>query len=764
MNNLLQLGGLILPAVCMILCIWMLMQRHSVGISFGCSLLIIYSWAFLGTVGLSLLGMLAAPATWIWWSVLFLLLILSFALIRKTTRKTTFIGFIRWPQNLDSVEWLSLLALTSSLGGALLMGLFSAPNNGDVLIYHLPRQLIWISEGSVFLSSAPYEHMQKMPPLTEWIGVQLYLLTGTDRFHFLIQWFAFAGCLVALAAIVTSLGGFRKQALLAAAFFALLPSAFFQASNSKNDLVLTAFLLGIFWLALSAWKNQHFSILKIMGCAYLAGLAVLAKGTAFAYLPFAAIAVGAVILQTWQPIMIIRIVFGLAVFLGTISLHYLNNFSKILSAESGSASQHANANPGIATGASVFLRNVSLQFALPIGSWNQFVQKSTESLALKTGVPTDDPDSTFHGAPFDVSYKPYMEDRATGFFHFAIPLVILFGGFAWMGTSTFQNAAIISALVFLFSVFLFSVLFRYQLWHSRLMIPAAALAAPGAGIFLGSIRWQRVSLIVVVLMGLWLVPSYASWSRPLVGRLNVFNMPEDVAIGRAGSGAIFLPLFGKTMADAGVKTVWLDLQNGVVHSALRYLPLSTKYGYPQLESTPADNGLYDTLLTNLPPEKWSPQTQQIVASMEFVASMEGWCLFLKPELAKIARSSPHLPRISGVEVISGLGEWQGPYPEWNIDRFALLDRDGATIKFSKLPNQKQPSSLRIGKSSGWGLEVLVGSRVLQEMSPDQTTLDLKLEGVEILNPPTLRLIPKGTPVDESSLRIHAIQLLPEPAR
>jgi hypothetical protein len=215
-----------------------------------------------------------------------------------------------------------------------------------------------------------------------------------------------------------------------------------------------------------------------------------------------------------------------------------------------------------------------------------------------------------------------------------------------------------------------------------LLIPAVALAAPGVWIFLGSVRWRPVSNVLILLMVAWLAPSLSSWARPLVGKLTVFQMDEDAAVSRAGSGASFLPSYGKAMSNARITNVGLDLQNGVVHAAIRFLPLSTNYDFPATASY-ADYGA-EGLLSNLPIQQLSENTKIKASKMERVASMEGWNLWLRPENTLRAESKViDLPNLWGVEEVEGLGDWQGPYPQFNAGVFARLNSGSAVFRTTK---------------------------------------------------------------------------------
>ena len=91
---------------------------------------------------------------------------------------------------------------------------------------------------------------------------------------------------------------------------------------------------------------------------------------------------------------------------------------------------------------------------------------------------------------------------------------------------------------------------------------------------------------------------------------------------------------------------------------------------------------------------------------------------MKPDLARGAFSTVHLPSVSGLEVIDGLGEWQGPYPQWNIDRFSIMHPDRVLLQ---IPDSSQSKELYVRKSLGWELSVLSGERERYRMDKDETS-------------------------------------------
>jgi hypothetical protein len=118
------------------------------------------------------------------------------------------------------------LFVASLLACAFVMGAAYAPNNADSLVYHLPRQVVWVSLGSVFVDPMPTGHMGAMPPLAEILQLQLLLLGESERWAFLIQFWSLCVSLTLIGLIVRDCGGTSTAGWYACAFFMTVPAVF----------------------------------------------------------------------------------------------------------------------------------------------------------------------------------------------------------------------------------------------------------------------------------------------------------------------------------------------------------------------------------------------------------------------------------------------------------------------------------------------------------------------------------------------------------
>lgn len=193
---------------------------------------------------------------------------------------------VKWPRPCTAGEW-SLVGLGAGLLGlTLLRALLAAPATMDVLSYHLPRQLMWLQQGSLAPFVTVNDRQNMMPPLAEVLGLQFLGLTGDDRWVNLPQWLAYAGVAIGLATLTRRLGASRGAALLAAVLGLLLPMAYHEASNAKNDL-LAAFWLLVGAVQLVRWREPGFAPTRT-DALWLAGpfaLAWLTKSTAMLFAP-----------------------------------------------------------------------------------------------------------------------------------------------------------------------------------------------------------------------------------------------------------------------------------------------------------------------------------------------------------------------------------------------------------------------------------------------------------------------------------------------
>ena len=129
---------------------------------------------------------------------------------------------------------------------------------------------------SVDFFPTPYLNQIMLQPMTEYVMLHTYLLTGSDRLINLIACAAFAACVIGVSSIAAAFGLSTRAQGIAALLCATLPNAILQASGAKNDSMLTLWLVCAVYFALK--RDAKFLGLSV-------GLALATKATAYLFLP-----------------------------------------------------------------------------------------------------------------------------------------------------------------------------------------------------------------------------------------------------------------------------------------------------------------------------------------------------------------------------------------------------------------------------------------------------------------------------------------------
>lgn len=186
-------------------------------------------------------------------------------------------------RNLTSAQWFQVFAMVALLLAILMTAIVSPPNSSDSMMYHLPRVVEWANNKNVNFYPTPYYPQLTMPPMAEYVLLHLRVLSGSDATANLVQWGAFIGCIVGVSYVAFLLGARRSTQIFAAACCASIPTCVLAASGTKNDLVLSYFLVCSLALVLY-WERQGDSLTSVaLGLA--ASLAIFCKGTGFIYMP-----------------------------------------------------------------------------------------------------------------------------------------------------------------------------------------------------------------------------------------------------------------------------------------------------------------------------------------------------------------------------------------------------------------------------------------------------------------------------------------------
>jgi hypothetical protein len=463
------------------------------------------------------------------------------------------------------------LPIAVVLFGTGLSALAGWPSQWDSMVYHLSRVDHWIQNGGVSFYPTHIVRQLHSPPWAEFAILHLTVLSGDERWANVVQWFSMLGSLAGVSLIAQHLGATPRGQLFSALFCATLPMGILQASGTQNDYV-SAFWLVCMTEALfsppTAWRTFR------VGASL--GLATLSKGTSFIFAPSLLVALWSSASISWwgrirQGAMVVLIALALNV------SHFARNFETFGSPLGprlrGPASENLiNEDLSPAILASNLVRNLSLHVGTRFPVVNTAVERAIERGHARFGMDINDPRSTrlYSLRRFDVVGTSTNPDRTGNPLHLALTFAALVAIAVESGRRRSSRlGSYVLALVL--AVVLFSLLLKWQPWHSRLHLPLFVLASPLVGV--ASDRFGRLSVAVAaILMTLFAMrPLAMNRLAPLVGPYTVLNTPRihqsfqsfgnhpsQRELGYVGAAEF---LRARKCADVGVLLGWDDWEH-----------------------------------------------------------------------------------------------------------------------------------------------------------------------------------------------------------
>jgi hypothetical protein len=276
---------------------------------------------------------------------------------------------------------------------------------------------------------------------------------------------------------------------------------------------------------------------------------------------------------------------------------------------------HGNLSHHLSDILNVAIRNIAGQFTFDSEVWNKRLEFSTRSFLSSLGLNADDPASTFEGQTFHLPYYAGLEDIVPAPVQTALllllPVTLLFRSFR-------RRPGFIPLFVCVFcALFFFCLIFRWQPWQSRLLLPGYFMAMPLIGIMLDQLRPAWLSLLVVAAEIMTLRPHLVyTGQRPLLGGVSIFRMSKEDQMSRmmTGRAAEFRHLISE-LAKAPPAVIQVDGGATEIYGLLRMLRtglpgsilLSGPTGHPAggfpwiIQSTTKDAGVTP------PPRDQSPE-------------------------------------------------------------------------------------------------------------------------------------------------------------
>lgn len=461
-----------------------------------------------------------------------------------------------------------LIPLGILAGLTLIVAVAAPPNTWDAINYHLGRVLQWSQHGDVGFYRSNVQRQLFLSPWAEYAVLQFQVLTGgTDLMANLVQWFGYAGCVIAASLLAAALGASRTGQWFAAVMVAALPMALLQASSAQNDLVVSLWLAAFVWFGIRTLEatTRRTRWIELAFTAAALALAVETKGTALIIgSSFVLLGIGWAARQ-WPPdrVAFAAIVLGLAVTLVNGPL-WVRNY-QLYGSPLGLPSM-MNALRARKFGPDALVSNLSRNAALHLGTpWtgvNHALDAGLRGLHWLIRVDPDDPgltwtDSAAPGQAFQVPPMNRDENQAgnlLGVLAIAGAVILAAARRISLRVSGYGTACVVAVLTF-------AVLLRWQPWHSRLHTPLFVLG----GAWAASVYAVTISRRLLVFIGLAMMLAGAPWAlsaryRPLIPMAG--DPPSVLLAPRSSQYFVALPAIGppfreaaRRIAGAGCHTV-----------------------------------------------------------------------------------------------------------------------------------------------------------------------------------------------------------------
>ena len=483
------------------------------------------AFAVIGTEALGLIRGVTRPGLALLW---FIPVCLLAARLMRQARRGPRLRLPSIPLSWSGPEWVLLLILAVFLTGTGLVAYLAPPNNWDSLTYHMARVAHWAQAGSLNHYATGIERQNLMPPGAEIGMLHAYVLGAGDRLANFPQWSAMVAGLIGAAAIARLLGASRVGQLATAVFAATLPMGIGQATSTMTDYVVAIWVVCVAFETTSIAIQGNPGPAEIVPLALAAGLAVLTKPTAFAYLvPFALI-VAFVIFRR-------RGIFGLlgssvvaTALVLTVNGGYfgrnLLTYGSLLGPR-GKLETHTNAIFNWKVVASNLIRNASLHAGTPWEPVNEVVFRGVIWTHLRLGIGLTDPRTTIHEG-FQVAKPEPDENRSGNPVHAVAAVVALFLlCLAVLRGDREARLPLLSLLLAASSFLILSSMIKFSVFASRYHLPFFVLIAAPVGYLAG--RWRSSWIVAGLAIGMALTSS--SWlfrldQRPLLKDKNGYSV------------------------------------------------------------------------------------------------------------------------------------------------------------------------------------------------------------------------------------------------
>jgi len=417
---------------------------------------------------------------------------------------------------------LFMLSVVFILLPLFLLAVFIPPNNWDSLAYHLPRIEHWIQNKNIFPYPTNLIRQIVTPPMSEYILLQLRMLSGNDWYLNLLQYFSFIGVLLLATQILSNLKINYKGQLLVYFTLISLPLIIFQATTTQTDLLASFYLLSFVLFSLQFVREERKQTITIFYLALSLCLGILTKYTVAIYaLPFIVYLIYFVLvnvlLEPKAKLKLIASTLVIAIVLSSIIIvpFLLSNqqaFGSLTGNEYFSASM-SNSKLSLQYTISNVLKNIADFISVPVNAFNNILFSVLNKAHTIIGISVNEKGANWNNMDFIIN-NHINEDSAGSLLHFLIviaSIVLLFN------LKSKKNILLYLGGLFL-TLIIYSSIFRYSPWNNRLFLPLTILFLLSAVYILHQtiLKEKVLFALMTFLLLIATLPVYFNRAKPII--------------------------------------------------------------------------------------------------------------------------------------------------------------------------------------------------------------------------------------------------------
>jgi hypothetical protein len=399
-----------------------------------------------------------------------------------------------------------------------LLSIFIPPNNWDSMAYHLPRVEHWIQNGNIYPYNTNIVRQVLTSPLSEYMLVNIQLLSGTDSFFNVVQFASFLLILIIGTLVFKEFNvNYKGQLLLVFALMSL-PMMIFQSTTTQTDLLASLFFLAFIYFALLIYKRINGYKLNIIYLILSLALGTLTKYqiAIFAF-PICLYLVYFIINKKKVNDIYFTILIGILIFSVILLPLFARNiyfFGSVTGKEVfADNATIVNSTLNIKNMLSNDLKHLIDFISLPVDFYNKMLFSINHSIHSLIGISENAAGNNWAGEPFIVN-NHLTEDTAGSLIHaiwIAIPLFFIY---------KMKNKLQLSLLIFycFIALSLYSLFFRYTPFDIRLLLPVILmLIIISTFVIVIQVKSPKIiNFCIAFLFLIALFPVYFNRAKPII--------------------------------------------------------------------------------------------------------------------------------------------------------------------------------------------------------------------------------------------------------